>query len=375
MSASDGALLAITVVATVVAAAIGMLLVRRVRRRTVRVQALLIALTAVGAMAAGSAIAAKAMFISSHDLRALLLVMAASGSIAVGAAWQLGRDISAGTREVGEMARGLVDAPVPRRIRLQRGPVELSALAEELAEVSARLADSRERERALERSRRELIAWMSHDLRGPLATIRAIGEALDDGIVDEPEVIGRYHHQIVVDAERLSVLVDDLFELSRIHSGVAVDREDSASLAEVVAGAVVGARSSAELKGVELVDRVSDLPRVDVSATELTRVLHNLIDNAIRHTPAGGTVVLESRSDATGAHLSVLDECGGIPTADLDRVFDIAFRGDAARVKDHGGGGLGLTIARGLIEANAGTIEVANERRGCRFTVRLPVHA
>ena len=104
----------------------------------------------------------------------------------------------------------------------------------------------------------------------------------------------RYHHQIVVDAERLSVLVDDLFELSRIHSGVAVGGDDRASLADVVADAVVGARAAAELKGVFLVDRVGDLPEIDVSAGELSRVLHNLIDNAIRHTPSGGTVVLET---------------------------------------------------------------------------------
>ena len=122
MSASDGALLAITAAATIVAAAVGMLLVRQARRRTIRVQALLIALTAVGAMVVGSAISAKAMFISSHDLRALLIVMAASGSIAVGAAWQLGRDITVGTREVGEIARGLVDAALERKGRVASGP-------------------------------------------------------------------------------------------------------------------------------------------------------------------------------------------------------------------------------------------------------------
>jgi signal transduction histidine kinase len=373
MTASDAALLVITAAATVVAATVGMLLVRRARGRTVRVQALLIALTAVGAMIAGTVIAAKAMFISSHDLRALVIVMAASGSIALGAAWQLGRDIKVGTHEVGEIARRLVDAPVRYCAPVARGPGELTELAAELADVSTRLAESRERERALERSRRELIAWMSHDLRGPLATIRAMGEALDDEIVDEPDVVRRYHHQILVDAERLSVLVDDLFELSRIHSGVAPAGDDRASLADVVADAAVGARAAAELKGVRLVDRVSDLPAIEVSSGELTRVLLNLIDNAIRHTPTGGKVVLESCTDDGGAHVSVLDECGGIPDTDLDRVFDIAFRGDVARVKDDGGGGLGLTIARGLVEANAGSIEVVNEERGCRFTVRLPV--
>ena len=104
-------------------------------------------------------------------------------------------------------------------------------------------------------------------------------------------------------------------------------------------------------------------------------MLHNLLDNAIRHTPAGGRVVVESTSDEHGALLAVLDECGGIPAPDLDRVFDVAFRGDVARAKDDRGGGLGLAIARGLVEAQDGTIEVANHPHGCRFTVRLPVPA
>jgi signal transduction histidine kinase len=104
-------------------------------------------------------------------------------------------------------------------------------------------------------------------------------------------------------------------------------------------------------------------------------VLHNLLDNAIRHTPSGGRVVVESLVEPDGAVLAVIDECGGIPDDDLDRVFDVAFRGDAARSRDDRGGGLGLAIAKGLVEAQAGSIDVANHAGGCRFTVRLPLPA
>ncbi len=377
MTATDVvALVAITLGSSVAAAAVGSLLSRRMRGRSARTQILLVAITAVGAMTAGIGIAAKAMFISGHDMRALMIVMVAAASVAIGAAWQLGGDITASTRHVRGIARELVQPRVSQgEAGFVAGPGELRALAVELRDVSEQLEISRERERALERSRRELIAWMSHDLRGPLATIRAMGEALDDGIIDDPGDVARYHHQIRADSERLSVLVDDLFELSRIHSGCISTDDRPASLSDVVAEAVVGARVGAELKGVVIVDAIDELPAVDVRGHELTRVLRNLLDNAVRHTPAGGRVVLEATTAPGAARLSVSDECGGIPPDDIDRVFDIAFRGDAARVKDARGGGLGLTIARGLVEAQSGQISVTNVDNGCRFIVELPVSA
>jgi len=128
-------------------------------------------------------------------------------------------------------------------------------------------------------------------------------------------------------------------------------------------------------KGVAVVDEVGPLPAVDVPAHEWARVLHNLLDNAIRHTPSGGRVVVNSQVEPDGTLLAVIDECGGIPDDDLDRVFDVAFRGDAARSRDGRGGGLGLAIAKGLVEAQAGSIDVANHARGCCFTVRLPLPA
>ena len=201
----------------------------------------------------------------------------------------------------------------------------------------------------------------------------ATAQAIDDGIVDDPATMGRYHHQIRGDAERLTTLVDDLFELSRIHSGaLRLDRR-RVPLADVVDDALTGAQAVAHLKGVELDVRTGELPAVEIAPVELGRVLHNLLDNAIRHTPAGGRVVVTTEVGGGEATLSVLDQCGGIPEPDLGRVFDVAFRGDTARSKDGRGGGLGLAIARGLVEAHDGRIDVANAHAGCRFTVHLPV--
>jgi signal transduction histidine kinase len=368
------ALLAFAVVGAAIASLAGAVALRGFRGRPVRAQVLVIVLSSLLVASTGVLVAAKAMFISSHDFKTLLIVLVVSASVSVGAALQLGADIDAGARHVGDMARGLVDGATPERAPAST-PSELASLSLQLAEVSRQLSESWDRERASERSRRELISWVSHDLRSPLAAIRAMAEALDDHVVDERDAVERYHYQMRHDAERLSVLVEDLFELARIHSGVRVLDDSRACLQDVVADALAGAQARARGKGVAVVDEVGPLPPVDVPEHEWARVLHNLLDNAIRHTPSGGRVVVESQVGPDGAVLAVIDECGGIPDDDLDRVFDVAFRGDAARSRDGRGGGLGLAIAKGLVEAQAGSIDVANHGGGCRFTVRLPLPA
>jgi signal transduction histidine kinase len=270
------------------------------------------------------------------------------------------------------------------------------ALASGLERARRRVEAMTDRERALERSRRELVAWVSHDLRTPIAGIRAMVEALDDGVVDEPGEVKRFHLQLVSEADRLARLVDDLFELSRIEADALQLTLEPVPLGELVSDAVASAAIVAQAKGVRLDGRLvggGRWPAVIGSAPELTRIVHNLLDNAIRHTPPGGAVEVVVRTDPAAlpggagpdtvagngrrrgfAEVSVRDECGGIPTDELDRVFDLAYRGDMARTPvSAGGAGLGLAIARGLAEAHEGDIAVHNEPGGCRFTVRLPL--
>ncbi len=357
--------------AALVASVGGAFVLRRFGSRSTRVQAMVIALSSVVVLVAGILVASGAMFISSHDLSALIVVISVSTAIAIGAAIQMGDEMGRGHRRVGDLAEVLAAGGTIDAASVD-GPHEMRQLAELLADVSRRLEESRRRERALETSRREIVAWVSHDLRSPLATIRAMAEALDDGVVSDAETVSRYHGQLRRDSERLSVLVDDLFELSRINSGTLELDRRLVCLTEVVADAMLAARTHADLKGVRLVDDVDDLPRMEVASQEVTRVLHNLLDNAIRHTPAGGDVVVVGRATDEVATIVVADQCGGIPEPDLSRVFDVAFRSDAARSKDSRGGGLGLAIAKGLVEAHSGSIDVGNEGDGCRFVVRLP---
>jgi signal transduction histidine kinase len=222
------------------------------------------------------------------------------------------------------------------------------------------------------------VAWVSHDLRTPLAGVRAMVEALDDGIVVTDADVRSYHQRTLAEIGRLSRLVDDLFELSRIDADAVPLTVEPVSLAALVSESIGVAAAVADTKGIRMEGEAA-LPAVTVagSTPELIRVVRNLLDNAIRHTPPGGTITVEVAEHTDHAVISVLDTCGGIPEDDLDRVFDVAYRGDAARtpVADGvgAGAGLGLAITRGLVAAHDGQVAVQNEAAGCRFTVRLPL--
>jgi signal transduction histidine kinase len=221
------------------------------------------------------------------------------------------------------------------------------------------------------------VAWVSHDLRTPLSAIRALAEALEDGIVADPMTVARYHTVLRLEAERLSGLVDDLFELSRTQAGVLRLEFESVSLADLVSDALAGASAVAATKGVHLEGHLAGVaPELRASAPEVLRALRNILENAIRHTPSDGTVVVEAGAEGDHAYVTVEDSGGGISDEDLPRIFDVAFSGDAARTPGGGGGaGLGLAIARGLVEAHSGEVVVQNGPDGARFTVRLPLAA
>ena len=239
---------------------------------------------------------------------------------------------------------------------------------------------ARAEERAQERSRRELVAWVSHDLRTPLAGIGAMSEALADGVVEEPDEVADYGRRIGRETSRLTGMVDDLFELSRITAGALDLRVESLSLRELAEHVVAGLRSVALTRGVRLEVTGQDWPQVLASGPELERILRNLLANAIRHTPARGIVTVVAGAAGDHVRLQVRDACGGIPADEIGRVFDVAYRGTAARSPraHHGldaGAGLGLAIVRGLVEAQQGEVSVVNDGPGCRFEVKLPIAA
>lgn len=369
-------ILAFTTLTTAVVAGLGVLLLWRVRRRSLRVTMIVAALVPMAAAQAAVIQNVRAMFISSHDSLVVMWTLAFAGLLGIGLAVLLGHWISAGSRDVGRRLRDLADdsaaAPADDGGALAV-PAELAELSDELEKTRQRLSASRERERALESSRRELVAFMSHDLRTPLAGLRAVSEGLEDGVVED--VPGALR-QMRTTVDRMTGLVDDLFELSRLSAAPAPRRRSAVSLRELVEDVAGETCEHARVSGVTLtVDTPSGDDRLAVhgDADELTRAVTNLVGNAIRHTDEGGTVLLSVARDNDGRiRLAVTDGCGGIPDDDLDRVFDIGWRGDLQRTPSDNGGGLGLAIARGVVESHEGRIAVSNVTGGCTFEVDLP---
>ncbi|MET7289337.1 HAMP domain-containing sensor histidine kinase [Streptomyces sp. NPDC005573] len=340
---------------------------RLVRRRSLTASLTVVTAVGVVGVLAGTLAVAWAMFLSSHDLSVVTTVVAMAAVVSLATALLMGRWVVARSRELAMAARsfgeeGAFAAPGAP------ATAELESLGRELAATSARLSESRERERALEASRRDLVAWISHDLRTPLAGLRAMSEALEDGVAADP---GRYHRQIRTEVDRLNAMVGDLFELSRIHAGTLPLSLSRISLYDLVGDALAGADPLAREHGVRLVGGLVEPVPVEVDGKEMSRVLGNLLVNAIRRTPADGTVAVTAERAAEGVTLSVTDGCGGIPEEDLPRVFDTGWRGTHARTPP-AGAGLGLAIVRGIVEAHQGRAAVHNIPGGCRFEVTLP---
>ncbi|NUR59782.1 MAG: HAMP domain-containing histidine kinase [Catenulispora sp.] len=378
------------------ASLLGWVTLRALRGRSV--QTALFASAATGALAvvAGITIASRAMFLSSHDAGVSLIVSLSGAAVTLLLVFLLGRGLARDSRTLRVALQSLSGEesadPETRTRTLQTA--ELSRLARDLQTTRAKLSESRSRERALEQSRRDLVAWVSHDLRTPLAGLRAMAEALEDGVAPDP---ARYYTQMRHATDRLADMVDDLFELSRIHAGTLRLVVEPVPLADLVDGVLAEATPLARARGIDLSAKVTTpTPTIQGDIRQLSRALSNLVVNAIRYSTQPGTVTVEATVDSSArpeATFSVTDTCGGIPEADLPHVFDVGWRGTAARTPpralpraDSGtgtdtasdadtasGAGLGLAIVRGIAEAHSGTVTVANVLGGCRFGLHIPV--
>jgi signal transduction histidine kinase len=300
---------------------------RLLRGRSITVHLAALVTITVTIVVAGVLAVARAMFLSEHDLTVVLVTVAVAAVVSLAVGITFGR--------------------------------RMAAAAMWAAQAEA--------------NRRELVAWVSHDLRTPLAGLRAMAEALEDGVVSDPATVAEYHRRIAAETDRMSALVDDLFELSRINAGALRLTPSRVPLGDVVSDAIAGAAPLAARRGVRIEAPESGWPVVTASEPELSRVVTNLLTNAVHYTPPDSTVHIEAGRDRDQAWLAVSDGCGGIPEADLPRVFDVAFRGSRARTPGaDAGGGLGLAIVRGLVEAQGGRVTARNDGAGCRFEVRLP---
>ena len=400
-------LLGLSTVGAVAVVLVGLVVQGALRRRRAGV-ARHLGLTAVVTAGAGLAAiqaASSAMLVSAHDLTVILvsLPVAIGAGVAYGIASSraMVTDLEALAARAGALeasggpsrpddrspAAGLprsrggaeVGSGPPRPpspARRVGGTAEVATVAEALDAAEARLVAAREREHAMDASRRDLIAWISHDLRTPLASLRALAEALADGVAIDEATRGRYLAGLLAHVDHLTGLVDALLELSQVEAGALVLELEPVSLPELVSEVLEGFEPEATAGGVRLrATAATGGALVMAGRDQLNRALANLVHNGIRQTPPGGEllVTVGQRADGRAMMLRVRDGCGGIAEPDLPRVFDRLWRGDPARSSR--GAGLGLAIARGFVEAHGGTISVANVAGGCEFTVELPCHA
>ena len=326
----------------------------------------------LGMMLAG----ARAMFISGHDLSLLLTMLTFAAVLSVGFNLLCARPLASRIERVRKGTARIAAGELESEIQVD-GQDEVAGLAADFNRMARALEEAAEREREMEKARRDLIAAVSHDLRTPLASTRALIEAIADGVAADQQTRERYLSSASRELEHLSRLVDDLFELARIDAGILQLSLEEISLHDLISDTISSFQPQAECRGVRLVGEVSgDVDPVLANPPRLQRVLHNLLSNALRHTPPDGTVALRAQPRGTDVQVEVADTGEGIAAEDLPRVFERSFRAERSRTRaekeDAPGAGLGLAIARGLIEAHGGAMSVESDLgRGSRFRFTL----
>lgn len=371
------AIAGIALASALVVGVLGIIVLWLLRRRSLMLQLCVVIVAAVLAFAAGVLAVAEAMYISPHDLLVVVVVSAISAVVALAVAVLLAMQLIRGVRSLERLTHSVGDGERLAATGTLAVNADFARVAEELVATSERLAAARDEVQLLDKSRRELIAWISHDLRSPLAGLRAMTEALDDGMADDP---ARFHRQMRRQVDHMTDLVDSLFQLSKITSGTLSLQLEPMSLHDLVSDAVAELAPIAQARNISLVELTSPDHTIIGDARELSRVMMNLLTNAIEHTPTGGTIRISTAREQQVMLLSVEDSGTGIAEADLSRVFAPGWRGTDARTPGGGilgtsGAGLGLAIARGIVEAHDGVISAHQADVGSRFDVRLPAVA
>ena len=319
---------------------------------------------------------AQAMFISGHDLAILLTMLLFAALLAVGFSLYGAVPLARRIKRVREGTARLANGDLDTELSVE-GHDEISGLSVDFNRMATALKEASAREREMEETRRDLIAAISHDLRTPLASARALIEAVADGVAADAETEARYLSSARSELTNLGRLVDDLFELAQIDAGALRMELEEASLHDLISDTLSSFHPQAERQGVRLVGEVAGgVDPVLMNPPKLQRVLYNLLSNALRYTPANGTVALRAEPDGEVVRVEVADTGEGITPADLPRIFERSYKGEKSRTRhrenDAPGAGLGLAIARGLIEAHGGEIQVESHLgHGSRFRFTL----
>lgn len=322
----------------------------------------------------------RMMFISSKDGQLLLVFLAFGISSALLLSFSIAARMVRAIMSIETGARRLADGDYGYRLpEHQLGAVtELAQLARWFNSMATSVEDAFARQHAAESERRQVVAAVSHDLRTPLASVRAMIEAIDDGIVTDAEMVRRYQRTIRAEVRHMSALMNDLFELSQLESGAFALQREPMALDDILSDALEAMHEPAEHTQVHLAGKIDGaLPMLSLDARQMHRVLTNLLHNALQHTPPGGVVLLHARAepDATVAQrvcIQVVDSGEGIAPTDLPHIFERTYRGETSRQRQGGdgsGAGLGLAIARGIVEAHGGAITASSPVSGAQRTL------
>ncbi|MGN7862032.1 sensor histidine kinase [Microbacterium sp. 22303] len=365
-------LTALVCAAVVTCAAV--LVLRRARRAGLTLRLVVVGVASVLALATGVLAISAEMYLSAHDFTVLVWVLGAALLCALATAWITARAARSSVRGLSAAVRRVGEGDVVDRG--SSGWREFDDLSVELAEVSAKLSDARAELERLDSDRRRFLAWISHDLRTPLTAIRALAESAEEGLADPEAFPGQVRAQV----ETMGRMVDDLFELSRITSGSLRLRTEQVELLDVVSDAVADVRAAAGEHHVRIVQQGIDGQVLWADPHQLTRVIVNLLTNAVRHAPEGSEILVFAESPSPHRLvLAVLDHGSGVAVEDLDRMFEVGWRSDPSRTSGTvpdavaSGAGLGLAIARGLARAHGGDVFAEHTDAGFCLKVLLPV--
>lgn len=318
-------------------------------------------------------VTSQLMFVSEHDFLLLGLLLTFAAILSASFGYLLAASMAHSLALLQKGAQRIAGGDFSARVHLTEVD-ELSDVAEAFNFMGDELQRSFARQRELEQARRDLIAAVSHDLRTPLTSIRAMIEALADEVVAEPEMVQRYYGTIRSQIQNLSGLINDLFELSQLETGQVQLAVEAVNMNDLLSDVLESMQAQAGAKGVSLQGIFSeDVPIIKGELNKLQRVITNLVQNAIRHTPAGGSISLATQPAPDGVEVEVADTGEGIAPEDLPHIFEQFFRGEKSRSRETGGAGLGLAIAKRIVEAHHGRIWVESQvGEGTRFRFVLP---
>jgi len=315
---------------------------------------------------------AQMMFASQHDLLLAIILLVFAGGMAMVLGYFLSSTVTERIHGLKEAAEKLAQGDLKTRVPI-KGKDEVSVLANAFNQMAEQLQAADQKQRELDTMRRDLIAWVSHDLQTPLASMRAILEAVSDGVVEDPGTVKRYLNTAQRDVQNLSALINDLFQMAQLDAGGFPLNRAQSSLGDLVSDTLESFTELAKQQNIALEGNVDpDVDPVHMDTQAIGRVLNNLIGNALRHTVKGRISVWVRRS-SQGVEVTVSDTGEGIREKDIQHIFERFYRGEKSRNRGTGGAGLGLAIARGIVRSHGGDIKVESEiGKGTQFTFHIP---